>query len=1505
MLDFDSDGLGAFETFNGSFENVVEGLRLKSIEANGNLYFTTLNGIKKLSSASTSDLIANGQSTDYITEAGGIKALDMQGRLQITPGIENAWFQSDSIVNYRHVWAINDANTNLVQGVPSQLLTVSNPLLNLVLQDYNRFLGLLDDIIITDTTSHIGTLDDYISDAPADVMAYGPSGQLLITDTAQTLYEHLIGLGKKLDAQITFPTDMSLTSQRLSATSGVIVGAQTGGGAGPYPINFTDFFAVGDYLSLTGSTNPQLNNKFNSANQLLQITSFSRTTSLNDTIQFIPTVPFTTPFDASPISDTATTFLRSKYSNPLVVTLPGTSSPGLPPLPAVLPSHQNIVDLQGYLQFIYTDLQLESTYVISVLSQNNYMQQFSLTTTATVDITVTIPPTVTTDYFLQVYRSYSSTTLATGTTIFNTLTPQDNEYQVYEVYLTQAQLNAGTYTFTDVTPDVLAGAALYTNQTGGVGIQNANEPPPLAYDITKYKNVLFYANIRTKYDLNETLVGVSGMINDYNNGIRPSILIANQADVSNTYSFTLGKQEVFQIDVGSVTASTLNNKYFTLTSGDKYDQYYVWYSVNSGGTDPLLAGYTGIKVNLNTGDNADVVARRTGNAITRFNADFTDSALITNITKSTNTVITSPNHGLVNGNLITIKESNAVPSIDGAYTVNVVTANTFTLLNSDSQPVNVNIAGSSGYWYFTDSLFNSVNIALVTLSLYGYTTPPGTVHNDTGFTFTITTAGQGENAPTKEVLLSPLSSPSQAIDETARSLVRVINRNAGESVYGFYTFNPATTPGQFTLESRIIDENIFYMLGNDVATGISFAPAITPLLLTGNPVTVSITASSNLITTSSAHGLINTQFVLLENTGTYTGNVYTNNLDGYWEVLNVTPTTFTINTPATVSTTIGVLINSLNAVQATNTTKTNRIFYSQYQQPEAVPILNFFDVGETNKAIIRIVPLMDSLFVFKQDGLYRVSGESAPFTQALFDSSCIVIAPDSPAVVNNYITCWAERGISIVSESGVNIISRSIDAYIKQISSSLYTTFNTATWGAGYESDNAYYLGTVTNPTDTLATQILRYSNLTNSWTILDKTNTCGLVNSVDDLMYMGAGDVNNIEQERKTFTRTDYADRELDLDILPLGVQNGGTTIQLSSVSNITDGDVIYQSQAVSVDIYNALLMKLDLDSGSGGGYFLNLQAFPGDNMRLKLTDTVAPTGLTQRLDMFLTPGYSTSIETLVNVPINSIATGTPTIITSTAHGLQTGRIINIINSGTTPDIDGIYQVTVLTANTFTINVPVNLTLNTGSISMGTFSTQDDDIRDIYASYNTIINRLNSDTLTEFRNYLLLLQYTNYEAVITNVDVVNQILSLNVILPWLQGAIIVYKAINSTFTYCPITFGDAINYKHLREATAMFDNQAFTSAVFSFATDLVPGFQDTPFQGDTNGIFGLTNTMGGGFFGGASNARPFRTYIPRDMHRCRYLTIKFTHDIAREKYSLYGVTITGNVGLGERAYRS
>lgn len=1375
-LAFDSDGSGDFELFAGNYTEAQTGLRIKGIESNGNFYFTTSDGIKKISAKTASDFST---SAGYVTDAGGVKALDLIGNIIYSPNNQSGFLPQDSAVAYRVLWSIIDANENLVQGTPSQRFEIYNPLTELLVQDYLRVLSALDSL---DQGASLITDGDYVNTL-----------KLPVTASASDIRNSLITLTQKLDNDIFLANNsgvgVPLTIASASVPSNGTVEIVFSAG------DATDYFVVGSKIGITDftSTGVDINGP--------QVVSLVTSTTVEFNV--VGTL----------VADSITVTNGKIHSNEYrSITIP--AAPDSPSTNA-----QNVT-VQEYLEAIITRLLEEPDAIIPTALATQYLDSLGITSSATVKLFITVPEEITSNYFLQIYRS--SIAQATGTTVLADLVPNDEMQLVYEAYPTTQQLIDREIVVDDVTPDAFRGANLYTNEATGEGLAQANDLPPFALDINRFKGSIFYANTRTRHRKLLSLLGVT----DIPNGSK--LIIANNT-TSNVYTFVLGVQEVTQIQFGAAEAAgntlrqtAVTASYFLLNSANDLTKYYVWFSngttlVPTVSDIPDIAERTPIIVEfLNADTNAEVAAK-TRDKIAVYVTDFITSV-------------------------------NASPNSNQLIVTNVVEGI-------------VTDATSSG----------------------------------SGLTVTIITQGDGEDYANNKVLLSSLVSAAQAVDVTAKSLIRVINKNPNEIVNGYYLSTANTVPGRIFLEARDLELNAFYLLADNSDLGESFSPNLSP-----SYTNISNTAANPTVVTWTSHGLITGDKVIIVNSDS------TPSIDGVSQVIVLSANTFSIPINVTVAGTQGSALKLTESEASDNEVKPNRVYYSKNQQPEAVPITNYISLGAEDKPILRIFPLRDSLFVFKEDGLYRISGESIPFVQGLFDSSCLLLAPDSVDVANNIVYCWTKQGVQVVSEAGVSTLSRPIEDDILKLQTTQYTNFKTATWGVGYESDNSYLVFTVQRTSDEVATICYRFNNITNTWTNFMISKTCGHVLSIDDRLYVGCSDVNNIEQERKEFNRYDHADREFNTNI-----QDGqyfGNNIKLTDVTNISAGDVITQDQKLTVYEYNMLLRKLDNDPGvADNDYYSLLSASAGTNLEDDLT--ALATKLDADTGVSFT-GFSDIVASITGT-ITVISNSNPTIITTSApHDLVNGRLINISGSNSQPSVDGQHQVIMLSPTTFSI--PVNVLV---AGSAGTFQTVDSDFLDIEACYNGIIDALNNDTNVVFSNYRKVDTTTIQEMVVVSVNKNIKQVTLNLALELVTGQLTIFKSIPSSVLYAPTTAGDAVNYKQIYEATVMFDSKDFTNARLKFASDLIPQFEYVPFFGDGNGIFGHGATgytipptspsgFGGGFFGGVSNAAPFRTYIPRNYQRCRYLVVGFEHTVAREKYAINGITLTGNNTGSSRAYR-
>lgn len=106
-----------------------------------------------------------------------------------------------------------------------------------------------------------------------------------------------------------------------------------------------------------------------------------------------------------------------------------------------------------------------------------------------------------------------------------------------------------------------------------------------------------------------------------------------------------------------------------------------------------------------------------------------------------------------------------------------------------------------------------------------------------------------------------------------------------------------------------------------------------------------------------------------------------------------------------------------------DTSRPGRLFWSKPGEPEAVPTINFVDVGNVNEPILALVPLDDALLVFKTDGIFRVTG-SAPSSWVVDDirRGTRLLAPDCVAVLDGVAYAWTDRGVLAVTEGGASSV---------------------------------------------------------------------------------------------------------------------------------------------------------------------------------------------------------------------------------------------------------------------------------------------------------------------------------------------------------------------------------------------------------------------------------------------------------------------------------------------------
>jgi hypothetical protein len=978
---------------------------------------------------------------------------------------------------------------------------------------------------------------------------------------------------------------------------------------------------------------------------------------------------------------------------------------------------------------------------------------------ANVEVTLTVPNNITTSYFYQIYRTAYIESVE-GLELTD-LDPGDEMNLVYESSILDSDITNGEISFVDNVPESFraSSAPLYTNQVTGQGILQSNEPPPISLDMELFRNSMFYANTKSRHRLQFNILS----IDDFVSG--STRFIVGNEDTTRYYTF-VGVAEDTTITAGTF-ADTANSSYILLNSSNNERKFYLWFDKDGTGTNPEIEGRLGYRVSLTTGMTQQEIVDAIYDALND-NFDF----LIETVTNPFDTGST-------------------------------VAANQIRILHANNGSV--------------DDITTITNTPATDIG--------------TGWSISVTTQGSGEDFDTEaggDVLLSGLISVAQSIDETARSLVKTINRDSNSPVNAYYLSGSTDLPGIILLENKTLEDKQFYISIDEPANtsiGLEFSPEVPfskPMeRLQGTGPATKITLTG--------HGYSTGDEVFVSFLPDALDLDAPAEISGIFTITVVDANSFTIPVANLVTIdsddmTNGFLVDNSAIftadLESDNLESQNRLYFSKVNEPEAVPIVNYIDVGGKDAEIWRILALRDNLFVLKEDGVFIVSGTSAPnFSVRLLDNTRI-IAPDTARVLNNQIYCLTEQGIVTITDSGVGIISGGIENLIDAFANHR-VDYKLLSFGIAYENDRAYIMFAPTKTTDTYATQAFRYNIFERTWTRWEIDANCGYVATRDDRLYLGSSTRNYLMQERKNSNRTDHADREFTRTI------SEGTVVEnkmvISSLTDVKTSDVITQTQLVTITyVNNRLLNKMDkFDSG------------------------IVPPISSTMYDSFKVSAGDDIAEKLQN--LNDY------LVTLDAVNI-TAKVFNSTNYRTLTE--------------------------------------------------TLVDELNfPDTITSIKSYKKP-ETVVYEAYITEVDVQTNEITVHTARPFLEGEIMVYKHFDKEIEWNPQHFGDPSALKQVREISIMFDQNNFNDAIAKYASDVAQDFEEVPFKGKGIGYFGdMPWSDPNHFWGGDGNDIPFRDIVPRTKQRCRYLSLAFVHENAREYFRILG--ISGVVrAVSSRAYK-
>lgn len=239
--------------------------------------------------------------------------------------------------------------------------------------------------------------------------------------------------------------------------------------------------------------------------------------------------------------------------------------------------------------------------------------------------------------------------------------------------------------------------------------------------------------------------------------------------------------------------------------------------------------------------------------------------------------------------------------------------------------------------------------------------------------------------------------------------------------------------------------------------------------------------------------------------------------------------------------------------QDANNTSWSGLAFSKPLQPWAWPTVNRFEVGRGSARVLRLIPYRDSLFVFKEDGVWRVTGSDySTFTVTEFDLTFRPVGRDSITVVDDAIYAWGTQGIAKITDGGVEYIDAPIkDKVIGAMKLVTVSVLETYAFAVGNQRDGVAVFFSPTangNGSDPVAcSNAFAFHVRSGSWSTwaFDTDGDeaigylCGTSNVYDHALALGVWQGGSpsggyLHNERRAYTSADFTDPNMSNAVAP-----------------------------------------------------------------------------------------------------------------------------------------------------------------------------------------------------------------------------------------------------------------------------------------------------------------------------------------------------------------------------------
>jgi hypothetical protein len=231
----------------------------------------------------------------------------------------------------------------------------------------------------------------------------------------------------------------------------------------------------------------------------------------------------------------------------------------------------------------------------------------------------------------------------------------------------------------------------------------------------------------------------------------------------------------------------------------------------------------------------------------------------------------------------------------------------------------------------------------------------------------------------------------------------------------------------------------------------------------------------------------------------------------------------------------------------------NVLAWSQLNEPEHVPPVEYqTEIGSAEHAIQRIVSCRDGLYVFKTDGIWRVSGYSPQtLTVDEYDRSLALVHPDAVCAYEGLAAAWTNKGVALIGDGQTRIISQPIAETLSDVAASVSSTTR-GTFMAAWPYQQCIILRE--SVTGAMYVHCLR----TGAWVAWTHTVTVHSAAAVAGYLYMGG-----VSSSTATLLKSNSTTKDVETSITISAVDADGTGITINAGSGWTPAvnDCVVQS--------------------------------------------------------------------------------------------------------------------------------------------------------------------------------------------------------------------------------------------------------------------------------------------------------------------------------------------------------